>query len=101
MGLGLAVAVSSAYAQTTNLPGTLTLPGRSSSGVSFNPLILILPAVAVAVFLGERAHATPTSAEADRAPGDPVDSSAGSQSTRHELPAGARVGRERIAAAAR
>jgi subtilisin family serine protease len=90
LGLAVAVGVSSAYAQTTNLPGTLTLPGRSSSGVSFNPLILILPAIAVAVFLGERAHATPTSAEGVEPPPAVetriVESTAPQQPGLHRLP---------------
>jgi hypothetical protein len=59
LALAVAVAVSPAYAQNAVLPAPL--PGRSNGGASFNRLILILPAIAVAVFLGERAHATPTS----------------------------------------
>jgi subtilisin family serine protease len=64
LALAVAVAVSPAHAQNANLAGTLTLPGRTSGGgAGFNPLLLILPAIAVALFIGERAHATPTSTE--------------------------------------
>jgi hypothetical protein len=59
--LAVAVGVSPAHAQVGNLAPAL--PGRSGGGVNFNPLILILPTIAVAIFLGERAHATPTSTE--------------------------------------
>ena len=63
LGLALAVAVgvSPAHAQVGNLAPAL--PGRSGGGASFNPVILILPAIAVAIFLGERAHAAQPSTE--------------------------------------
>jgi hypothetical protein len=83
--LAVAVGVSPAYAQNAILPQPL--PGRSSGGANFNPLILVLPAIAVAVFLGERAHATPTSNEGVGPPATGiVESTTSPQPGPHRLP---------------